>query len=178
MNPEDPSIRSQDWEDVFLPLFEERQRFSLWLSIPLCAGIVVFAGVLGFLQWKARLSAELSATLWLVWALTAVVDGLIASAGMLTRVRKEGIEVLCIPLTFLRRRIGWEEIQRVYARTYSPILEYGGWGIRIGRAGTAYNIRGNQGIQLELTNGKKLLIGTQQPQEFLEAVRAAAPEKI
>lgn len=177
MNPDKPFAASKDWEDVFLPLFEERQRFSIWVRGPLWGSIFGFAAVLLFLQVRG-LPAEVSRIVWSLWAVTSVIDGLIAASGMLTRVRKEGIEVMGTPLTFLRRRIGWEEIERIYARTYSPLLEYGGWGIRFGRSGTAYNIRGHQGIQLELKNGKKLLLGTQQPQEFLEAVRAAAPEKI
>ncbi|HOK66664.1 MAG TPA: hypothetical protein PK054_09305 [Anaerohalosphaeraceae bacterium] len=171
------SAGSEPWEEVFMPLFEERQRFGILLQVPLWAGIAVFGGVILFLQFKGALSGALSGLLWLCWALMAAVDGLLASGGMLTRVRKEGIEVVCLPLTLLRKRIAWEEIERLYARTYSPISEYGGWGIRYGQAGTAYNIRGNQGIQLELKNGKRILIGTQQPQKFLEAVRSAAPGK-
>lgn len=168
----------KEWENVFLPLFEERQRFGLLLQLPLWTGIVVFGAVLLFLQLKGTLSGAFSGLLWLGWVFMAAMDGLIASGGMQARVRKEGIEILCLPLRCLRRQIAWEEIERIYARTYSPILEYGGWGIRLGRSGTAYNIRGNQGIQLELKNGKRLLIGTQQPQEFLEAVRSAAPGKL
>jgi len=178
METNESSTSSKQWEEVFMPLFEERQRFGLLLQMPLWPGIVVFGGVLLFLQLKGTPSGALMGLLWLCWVFTAAMDGLIASGGMLTRVRKEGIEVMCLPLTFLRKRIAWEEIERIYARTYSPISEYGGWGIRYGQAGTAYNIRGNQGIQLELKNGKRLLIGTQQPQEFLEAVRSAAPEKL
>ncbi|MEJ5260345.1 MAG: hypothetical protein WHS88_09170 [Anaerohalosphaeraceae bacterium] len=174
----DKSTGSEPWEGLSMPLFEERQRFGLLLQVPLWAGIVVFGGVLLFLQFKGVLSGTLMGLLWLCWVFTAVVDGFLATGGMLTYVRREGIEVVCLPLTFLRRQIAWEEIERLYARTYSPILEYGGWGIRFGRAGTAYNIRGNQGIQLELKNGKRILIGTQQPQEFLEAVRIAAPGKL
>jgi TATA-box binding protein (TBP) (component of TFIID and TFIIIB) len=32
--------------------------------------------------------------------------------------------------------------------------------------GKAYNVSGNQGVQLFFTNGKKLLIGTQKPEEI------------
>jgi uncharacterized protein YlzI (FlbEa/FlbD family) len=42
--------------------------------------------------------------------------------------------------------------------------EYGGWGLRYSfnkKRGNAINVSGDIGIQLTLTNGKKLLIGTQ-----------------
>ena len=44
-------------------------------------------------------------------------------------------------------------------------MDYGGWGIKYGLKGLAYNISGNFGIQLELKSGSKILIGTQKPDE-------------
>ena len=60
------------------------------------------------------------------------------------------------------------------ARTYRPILEYGGWGIRytMGR-GWAYNVSGNQGVQLELASGKRILIGSQRAEELARAIGEA-----
>jgi hypothetical protein len=40
-------------------------------------------------------------------------------------------------------------------------MEYGGWGIKYGKMGKAYNVSGNRGVQLEFTDGKRLLIGSQ-----------------
>jgi hypothetical protein len=34
----------------------------------------------------------------------------------------------------------------------------------------AYNVSGNRGLQLELTNGKKILLGTQRPEEIAQAL--------
>jgi TATA-box binding protein (TBP) (component of TFIID and TFIIIB) len=52
-------------------------------------------------------------------------------------------------------------------REYAPLSEYGGWGLRYSvNHGKAYNVSGNQGVQLFFTNGKKLLIGTQKPEEI------------
>ncbi|MHC4386604.1 MAG: hypothetical protein ACYSUG_06395, partial [Planctomycetota bacterium] len=66
-----------------------------------------------------------------------------------------------------------QDIETIYPRLYSPIAEYGGWGIRFGKSGGAYNLRGSQGIQLILKNGKNFLIGTQQPDDFIQAVQTA-----
>jgi hypothetical protein len=62
----------------------------------------------------------------------------------------------------------WEDIQKCYVRIYSPVKEYGGWGIRPAihkKRGKAYNVSGNKGIQLELKNGELVLIGTRKPAE-------------
>ncbi len=49
---------------------------------------------------------------------------------------------------------------------YRPILEYGGWGIRYGLRGRAYNVSGNRGLRVELTNGKHILFGSAKPEEL------------
>ena len=69
---------------------------------------------------------------------------------------------------FGRRRILWKDIDKCYVRKYKPLLEYGGWGIRygFGSKGMAFTVGGNQGLQLELNNGKKILIGTKKADEL------------
>ena len=57
-------------------------------------------------------------------------------------------------------------------RTYRPVRDYGGWGIRWGRDGKAYIIVGNEGLQLLLGDGEKILIGSQRPQELEAALGA------
>ena len=56
-----------------------------------------------------------------------------------------------------------------------PILEYGGWGIRYSPFGKgwAYNVRGNQGVQLELANGQRILVGSQRADELARAIGQA-----
>ena len=68
------------------------------------------------------------------------------------------------------RRIPLSEIAEARARTYSPLIEYGGWGIRYGFQGMAYNVSGNEGVQLVLTNGKRILIGSQRSKDLEKAI--------
>jgi hypothetical protein len=70
------------------------------------------------------------------------------------------------------RKLGKTDIKEMYVRQYKPIWEYGGYGYRYRfGAGTALNVSGNKGLQLILSNGKKLLLGTQKPQELEKAIR-------
>jgi hypothetical protein len=64
------------------------------------------------------------------------------------------------------------EIVHRETRTYWPILEYGGWGISYSffGKGWAYNVNGNRGGQLELANGKRILIGSQRAEELARAI--------
>jgi hypothetical protein len=68
------------------------------------------------------------------------------------------------------KKMPFIQIKKYEARTYSPLGEYGGWGIRYGFEGKAYNVSGNRGVQLELVNGKRLLIGSQSPEELVKAI--------
>ncbi len=80
--------------------------------------------------------------------------------------------VLCFP--FKKEAIPFSEIAKCDARQYSPIKEYGGWGIRYGTKGMAYNVSGDRGVQLELTNGKRLLIGSQRSEELAKTIISKA----
>ncbi len=72
-----------------------------------------------------------------------------------------------------RFRIPLKNVVRAYARTYQPLAEYGGWGIRGVGGNRAFNMRGNEGVQLELRSGQKVLIGSEKPEELVRAIRKA-----
>ena len=80
---------------------------------------------------------------------------------LVTEVKETGIQIAFTPFTnFL---IPLNEIKNYEIREYRPILEYGGWGIRFNSMGKAYTVSGIIGLQLELLNGEKILIGTEIP---------------
>lgn len=73
----------------------------------------------------------------------------------------------------MKFRIPLKNVTRAYYRAYSPIGEYGGWGIRNGKHGRAFNMRGNEGVQLVLRSGQRVLIGSQRPEELVRAIQKA-----
>lgn len=89
-----------------------------------------------------------------------------------TEVRRDGLYVRYFPFHAHFRRFGADELSEYRACKYRPILEYGGWGIRYGWKGRAYNVSGNQGVQLVFRNGKRLLIGSAKPSELETAIRS------
>jgi len=90
---------------------------------------------------------------------------------------KLGIHYRFFPLIFKERIISFAEIKKYEIRKYSPLGDYGGWGVKKSiRWGRAYNVSGNTGLQLYLNNGKKVLLGTQKPQAMLYAMDAALSE--
>ena len=87
---------------------------------------------------------------------------------LVTVVGPDGINIRFFPLT--SRKISFDSITSCKARTYRPIREYGGWGIRFSRKGKAYNVSGNRGVQLEFMEGRPLLIGSQRAEELADAI--------
>ncbi len=70
-----------------------------------------------------------------------------------------------------RRFVALGTIQKIEVVSYRPLLDYGGWGIRSGRDGErVLNARGNRGVRLDLTDGTRLLIGSQSPEALAIAI--------
>lgn len=90
------------------------------------------------------------------------------SLKLITEVRNDGLYVRFFPLS--HRIIPFEHIKFCEVRTYKPLKEYGGWGIRYGRKGKAYNVSGNRGVQLELSKEKPLLVGSQKSEELARTI--------
>jgi hypothetical protein len=70
-----------------------------------------------------------------------------------------------------RFRVPLKNVVRAYERKYQPIPEYGGWGIRWGRDGRAFNMKGDEGVQLVLQSGQRLLIGSQRADQLAAVVQ-------
>ena len=81
-----------------------------------------------------------------------------------TDIGERGISIKFFP--FVRKKTWlWEDIDDLYIKEYS-ITDYGGWGYRVGKNGTAYNTKGKYGLQLLLNNGARVMIGTQNHEEL------------
>lgn len=91
-----------------------------------------------------------------------------------TIINENGISVRFFFFHLKWKNYSWEEIEKCYVRTYKPIAEYGGWGIKgkIFSDSRAFNVLGNMGLQIEFKNKKKLLIGTQKGEELEKLLKA------
>lgn len=96
-----------------------------------------------------------------------------------TKIRKDGVHVRFFPFHLRYRFYSWDSIRHWQVRKYNAIIEYGGWGFRLGLLGKgkALSISGDHGLQLEFNDDKKLLIGTKKPKEMEEAILWARQPK-
>ena len=153
--------------------FREVQHFRQWWMWALLLGILLLFAYGLFKQlvlgepWGNRPPPNWALALITLLLLLFIIW--IYQMRLVTEVRDDGLYVQFVWLT-RRRKIPFSEIKSYAARTYSPLLEYGGWGVRYGFGGKAYNVSGNRGVQLEFTDGKRLLIGSQRPEELAQAI--------
>lgn len=146
----------------------EKQRFrQIWLWV-LIAGInlIPLIGlVYELLQQGTRGGMAPDYSGWLTaLSLTALTPLLFLLLRLDTTFDASGIYYRFAPFQRKARFIPWTDVSHAYIRTYRPIAEYGGWGIRVGlRGGQAYNVSGNIGLQLILKDKSEILLGTQQP---------------
>ena len=76
------------------------------------------------------------------------------------------------------RRIGFAEIVGLEVRKYNSLLEYGGWGVRLGPKGWGYMTTGKEGVQLRLRKGLPVLIGSAHPRELEAAIREGVETQV
>lgn len=155
-------------------MFREVQRFRQWWIWLLVYGIASIAWY-GLIQ-QVILGEPFGTNpapdwaMWLIWLLCGVgIPVIFHALRLIVEVREDHIYIRYAP--FVTREIPFEEIERCQARTYRPIVEYGGWGIK-GWSGDkmAYNVSGNQGVELLLRDGRNVMIGSQKPQELVQAI--------
>ncbi|MFO8147048.1 MAG: hypothetical protein R6U03_06625, partial [Gillisia sp.] len=143
-------------------VFEEKQRFNQWWLYAIFA--LVITVIVGGIHKDSEGFQNFDNPGSVLFSLAALLPmAFILFLRQDTRIDSQGITTKFFPMGFSRKFFAWKEMEKVYVRKYSPIVEYGGWGIRgIGRK-KAYNVAGNLGIQIVTKDKKKFLIGTQKP---------------
>ena len=108
--------------------------------------------------------------MWLLWVFIGLgMPILWLVSRLIVEVYQSYLYIRFLPFT--SRQVLFSDIQRVEARTYRPIRDYGGWGVRQwGGNKLAYNVKGNRGVKLELYNGQTILIGSQQAEDLANAI--------
>jgi hypothetical protein len=70
------------------------------------------------------------------------------------------------------KKILKDDIHMFAVKNYDAIFEYGGWGIKNSKKhGRCITIQGDAGLLLELKNGERILIGTQNKDGFERAMK-------
>ena len=146
--------------------FKEEQKFNQWwlwlILIPM--GVLPLIGIYKQLILGEKLGdnpmSDISLLIFSIIMFSLV--GLFLIMKLKTSIDKNGINMHFFP--FIKKSVDWQQIKNVKVVNYGFV---GGWGIRLWtKYGTVYNMKGDKGLAIALTDGKKFLIGTQKPEEL------------
>ncbi len=174
---------------MFKILFKEEQKYRpmrVRVVLPLVLTAVLVMMIFGMSRQPAYNSQSgiapgINLELILVVAFAVVIMAsvffIVFQMKLITWVDEEGIHMRYPPLRNRKFTIAKDSIRHYEVRKYRARLEYGGWGyrrrgklFRHRNYGIAFTASGNTGVQFELLNGDKILVGTQRDQAFLYAI--------
>jgi len=150
------------------PIFEEEQALPLgWVLLTAAVSLVLLVAAL--LSGEELEAGEVALWVGLLLAFTLWLRRI----SLVTRVGSDEVTLHFRGL-FKTRTVPISTIRQAQTRRYRPLVEYGGWGIKLGLSGWAYNVEGNEGVQLKLKENKNLLIGSQRAAELAEAITSSS----
>ncbi|MGW8266876.1 MAG: hypothetical protein ACWGSQ_10940 [Longimicrobiales bacterium] len=95
------------------------------------------------------------------------------------RVLDDGVEAAWGISEVIRKTIPFREIRKAESVTYSPLSEFGGWGIRAGFGGKrAWTVRGKRAVRLHLRDGTLFYLGSQRPERLLGWIQSVGKGKM
>lgn len=166
------------------PRYVEKQRFRQWWLLLIVAFIVLVTVVpvgRGLYQqlvtgqpWgnKPLSDAALVGVGVFALGIPLFLAWLLLGAKLVTTVGDATLHVGLWPIHRKPKEVDLLRVTKVEACTYRPLRDYGGWGVRRGRKGVAYNVSGDRGVRLHFAEDE-ILIGSQHAEELAEAIEAA-----
>lgn len=137
----------------------QNPRYVTWLSIGIPLLLWAAAGYL------------VRTSMWIA-SLEALVGVLLLQfyGGQRTRVTQDGISIRygLAGIRIFRCRLS--EISGIRIRSFAPLADFGGYGIRAAKGVTAYFLAGRTGVQLELPGRRSALIGSSNPERLAAVI--------
>ena len=158
-------------------LYHEVQRFRQWWVWALVAGAAALTWLIFIRQ--VVLGQTLGENpapdwgVWLLWLFIGVgLPGLFLYLRLVLEVTPDRIVIRFRPLH--KRAILLTEVEEFGVRKYRAVKEYGGWGIKgWSQQKVAYNVSGNEGVELTLHDGRRVMLGSQHAPELAQAIEMA-----
>ena len=149
-----------------MKVFTEEQKFNSPLIYIGLSMSLIIVGISIFNEWKHITNTKVDSKIAAFSGIFIVilVIGLFTLLKLKTKIDEIGIHYQFYPFHLKFKTIKWNEITKCHVRKYDPIWEYGGWGLKFNffkNKNKCVTVKGTIGLQLELINGTKLLIGTQ-----------------
>ncbi len=150
--------------------FREEQRFEWFWTVMFCVPALM-TGYGLYRQVVMNQPFMPAGLLWPAFLVTVVVAIWFLRLKLVTEVRDNGLFIWFVWL-WPERTIPWDQIRTIETRTYRPILDFGGWGVRWAARGIVYHAHGKQGVRLVLESGERVLVGSAHSEDLAKAIAA------
>ena len=154
-------------------LFEEKQSFVgtwIWYLILIIAALSIGGAIVGSFMITKEAEGTIGLSIAAIVTIALVV--LFYRSRLSVVIDNESIRYRYPPFVNTENVIQKNDLNDLYTRSYNSLIEYGGWGYRYSlKNGRVLNIVGGEGLQIIGKNDKKILIGTQKPDQLKYAVR-------
>ena len=133
------------------PQYSEKSGFPAWIfwaiaSIPLTI----------FLYERIAHPIDSEPFDWFGLVILGAVGILIFSIKLHVTVNAEGITYKYPPFHNKPKQMPWANIESAELMKINPLKEFGGWGLRYGKLGTAYPTRGKYILHIKMRQGKPI----------------------
>jgi len=146
------------------PIFEEKQKAYKNKVMVLLFFTISFVIVITFPQQKLSLEHIITSS-----SLVILLTFLSTFFTLKTKVFSDSIQITMLPF-IIKKTIKKRDILKAEDVKYSPLLDWGGWGIRLNFKGIAYNMYGNRGVKLTMKSGRIILLGSQKSYLLYDAI--------
>ncbi|NPV83071.1 MAG: hypothetical protein HPY46_05770 [Candidatus Aminicenantes bacterium] len=86
---------------------------------------------------------------------------------LVLQVRPDGFYFRYYPFQLRYRKVSWLEIKEVKVLNFSPVRDFGGYGIKYARGAKIYVAKGNKGIKITPLSGRQLIFSSDNPEMLL-----------
>lgn len=156
------------------PVYKEWTPWPGWIQIMFWGTMLLAVGSVALAPGDAREGRIVGA---LALAVVAVaVQWLIA--GLSVRLYRDEMVIGLGMAGLISKRVRYDDILSTRSVTYSPILDFGGWGVRRRGKKRAWTARGNEAVVLELADGVELYVGSEHPQRLEERIATVGGTRI
>ena len=144
------------------PEFTEIQQFRqkwLWAILVTVTAVSIYFSVI---------NQGLQSGILVLLLMSPILIGLY-KAKLVTKIGGNKLRYQFYPFHLTEREISLDET-KIEVKEYSPLLEFGGWGLRWRPGKIAFSVSGSKAIRINSDEGREIILGTQKPEEVKEAL--------
>jgi hypothetical protein len=141
------------------PSFTEKSGFPTWVFW----SVISIPTIIFIYHYVQQTHEEYD---WIGLLIVVLVALLLHTIKLTVNIHSEGLSFKFPPLIIKPKLFKWDDIESMELMKINPLKEFGGWGLRYGRLGTAYTTRGKHILHVKLKNSKSVNFTIANPERF------------